>query len=106
MITLTEEIGRKMRFRKKPIEIEAMQFNDMQDYFKIVEWMKSCGDPHALANEVCYATPEMQIQTLEGTMRARPGDWIIRGVKGEFYPCMPDIFKKTYECVIEKEAPL
>ena len=89
------------RFRKKPVEIEAMHFNGLDDYLKIVEWMKASGDTWALANEVRYSTPIMLLQTLEGTMAASPGDWIIRGIKGEFYPCKPDIFEETYEKVDE-----
>lgn len=87
------------RYRKKPVEIEAMQFNGLTDYMDIVQWMKDSGDTHALANEVRYSTPIMLIQTLEGTMAANPGDWVIRGVKGDFYPCKPDIFEATYEPV-------
>jgi hypothetical protein len=45
----------------------------------------------------CYDDAEWMIQTLEGDMWARPGDWIIKGVQGEFYPCKPDIFEATYE---------
>lgn len=85
------------QYRKRPVVIEAMQFNGLNDYMAIVDWMKASGDTHALANEVYYSTPEMAIQTLEGRMSARPGDWIIRGVQGEFYPCKPDIFSATYE---------
>ena len=44
---------------------------------------------------------EMEIETLEGTMKADKGDWIIRGIKGELYPCKPDVFEMTYEKVIE-----
>lgn len=87
------------KFRKKPVVIEAVQFNCMEDYLKIVDWMKACGDTSALAGEVRYSTPLMLFQTLEGTMAANPGDWIIRGVQGEFYPCKPDIFSATYEPV-------
>ncbi len=85
------------KYRKKPVVIEAMQFNGLDDYLAIVAWMKECGDTHALANEVTYSTPIMLVQTLEGTMAANPGDWIIRGVKNEFYPCKPDVFAATYE---------
>jgi hypothetical protein len=88
-------------YRKKPVVIEAIQFNGLDDYLRIVAWMKSCGNTYALADEVRYSTPEMAIQTLEGTMSARPGDWIIRGVKGEFYPCKPEVFEATYESVDE-----
>jgi hypothetical protein len=88
------------KFRKKPVVIDAELFDGSIDsYTAIFEWMRRCGDTHALANEVYYSTPEMRIHTLEGTMSARPGDWIIRGVKGEFYPCKPDIFHATYEPV-------
>jgi hypothetical protein len=79
--------------------IEAMQFNGLISYLEIIEWMKSHGDTNALANEVKYSEPLMLIQTLEGTMAANSGDWIIRGVKNEFYPCNPDIFEETYELV-------
>lgn len=90
-----------MRFRKKPVVIEAIQFNCFGDYHIIVEWMKQSGDTHALADEIEYRTPIMLINTLEGTMAANPGDWIIKGVNGEFYPCKPDIFEQTYEKVEE-----
>ena len=59
-----------MKFRKKPIVIEAYQ-----------------------------TTEERIIQTLEGPLRAAPGDWIITGIRGEQYPCKPDVFEKTYEPV-------
>lgn len=85
--------------KKKPVVIEAMQFNGLDDYLKIVEWMKSTGHTRALANEIEYRTPIMLVPTLEGTMAANPGDWIIRGVRNEFYPCKPDIFAATYEPV-------
>lgn len=90
-------------WRKKPVVIAAMQFNGLADYLEIVDWMKECGDTHALANEVYYSTPEMAIQTLEGRMSARPGDWIIRGVHGEFYPCKPEIFEATYDRAIPRQ---
>lgn len=85
------------RYRKKPVVIEAMCFTDLDSYFAIFDWMKASGDTHALANEVEYRTPIMLIPTPEGTMAANPGDFIIRGVQGEFYPCKPDIFEATYE---------
>jgi hypothetical protein len=85
------------RYRKKPVVIEAMRFTGLDSYLAIVDWMKASGDTHALAGEVRYTTPIMLVQTLEGAMAANPGDWIIRGVKGEFYPCKPDIFEATYE---------
>jgi hypothetical protein len=95
----TEDGGMSTRYRKKPVVIEAMRFNGLDDYLDIVRWMKDSGDTHALADEVRYSTPIMLIQTLEGTMAANPGDFVIRGVQGEFYPCKPDIFAATYEPV-------
>lgn len=79
----------KRRFRKKPVEIEAMQFTE-----------DNAAAVNAFIGEAGYAYsgPECcRIQTLEGTMYASPGDWIIKGVKGEFYPCKPDVFEATYE---------
>ncbi len=85
------------QFKKKPVVVQAAQFNGMDDYLKIVEWMKLSGDTFALAGEVRYTTPIMLIPTLEGTMAANPGDWIIKGTANEFYPCKPDIFADIYE---------
>jgi hypothetical protein len=95
--TTSEKLSSAVRrFRKKPVVIEAIQFTD--------ESKDRCG---------CFVTcnwaavfkdgkPAIEIQTLEGTMTAVIGDWIIKGVKGEFYPCKPDIFEATYE---PAEAP-
>lgn len=88
-----------LKWRKKPVVIEAMRFTSLDSYLDIVAWMKASGDTHALADEVRYTTPIMLIQTLEGAMAANPGDWIIKGVAGEFYPCRDDIFAATYERV-------
>lgn len=83
------------KFKKKPVIIEAVQFNNIDDYLKIYNWMKESN--YTMADECIYSTPEMHIQTLEGCMSAKPGDWIIKGVNGEFYPCKPDVFEQTYE---------
>ena len=79
-------------FRKKPVEIQAMQFEPGTG-IAIKEWAKAHGQTILVRNGV------LDVPTLEGTMTAEPGDWIIRGVKGEFYPCKPDIFNATYEAV-------
>lgn len=79
-------------FRKKPVEIQAMQFEPVTG-IAIKEWAKTHGQTILVRNGV------LDVPTLEGTMTAEPGDWIIRGVKGEFYPCKPDIFDATYEAV-------
>lgn len=78
------------RFRKKPVEIEARQLGvDYDTDCEIVGW---CGG--TATGDHGYL---LGIDTLEGTMYAGPGDWIIQGVQGEFYPCKPDIFELTYE---------
>lgn len=79
-------------FRKKPVVIEAMQVA-AENVATVAAW---CGAPYRPHDDV-VAAPHLLIPTLEGTMRAEIGDWIIRGVKGEFYPCKPDIFAATYE---------
>lgn len=82
-----------MKYRKKPVEIEAIQFEDTPE--RISEIAEFVGA------DICvnYNDPEhpyIPIDTLEGTMKANVGDYIIKGVKGEFYPCKPDIFEQTY----------
>ena len=84
------------QFRKKPVVIEAMQFDgSIQSADALEEWSKGATR--------CRLAPDftvaVYVTTLEGVMAAAPGDWIIKGVKGEFYPCKPDIFAATYEAV-------
>lgn len=75
------------QFRKKPVAIEAVQFNGgYESACALATW--SGGEPFE---------DHIVIPTLEGNHRADVGDWIIQGVQGEFYPCKPDIFKMTYE---------
>ena len=78
-----------MKFRKKPVVIEAVQWFAHGDHPKVV--------PLHPANPGFEAYG--RIETLEGEHVVTPGDWIIQGVKGEFYPCKPDIFEMTYEAV-------
>ena len=86
------------KFRKKPVTIEARQLiDDLRNHTSIAAWIESNGG-HVL---VPPADPCLFIDTLEGRVRAPIGDWIIRGVQGEFYPCKPDIFEATYESVPE-----
>ena len=101
-----------MKFRKKPIEIEAMRIDADTDNVN-EDGSESFLDPNRrsiaavsgwlLGNgfrefKVNGDGPfGIAITTLEGVMVASPGDWIIRGVQGEFYPCKPDIFEATYE---------
>ena len=78
------------RFRKQPVVIEAQHLvGDPDDLAAVVAW---CG-----GRAVDYEQVVVEIDTLEGVMQGRLGDWIIRGVQGEFYPCKPDIFVMTYE---------
>ena len=80
------------KFRKKPVVIEAMQFDGTIESANEIQLLI---DGRQTSIEGWNGIVE--IKTLEGTMRADPGDWIIRGVKGEFYPCKPDVFAATYE---------
>lgn len=85
-----------MKYRKKSVEVEAMQLpkeggypsEELVDFLHTMEQKWEGSDSGALI-----------IHTLEGSMTALPGDYIIKGVEGEFYPCKPGIFEKTYEAV-------
>jgi hypothetical protein len=87
-----------MLYKKKPVVIEAMQFTD-ESKDRVLNWARSFQGNvfHSWDNE---GHPIIIIPTLEGEMKASFGDYIIRGVNGEFYPCKPDIFNKTYEEVV------
>lgn len=84
-----------MKFRKKPVEIEAIKF----DGWNWAECYQFMSNEPLLFPQVLEVREKIEIETLEGTMTASRGDWIIKGVNGEFYPCKPDIFEKTYEVV-------
>jgi hypothetical protein len=79
------------KFRKKPVVIEAERFTEANKdrAFNFI----TCNCSADFEN----GEPILRIQTLEGVMTVRLGDWIIKGVSGEFYPCKPDIFNATYE---------
>ena len=83
-------------YRKKPVEIAAIQW-DGQNYGDVRDFVGEKLDTAWSVGGYCF------INTLEGRMNAAPGDWIIRGVAGEFYPCKPDIFEATYEPVRDQE---
>jgi len=78
-----------MKFRKKPVVIEAVPFTGANGS-EVIRW----ADRGAVTD---IDGGSLAIHALEGIMRANIGDWIIRGVKGEYYPCKPDIFWATYE---------
>jgi hypothetical protein len=78
------------KFRKKPVVIDAIQFlgdGNLIECLSFLNGQKAGGDDSII------------IMTLEGDMKAGKGDWIIKGVNGEFYPCKNDIFLKTYEAI-------
>lgn len=111
-----------MKFRKKPVIIEAVKWNGYSNNLGLTngdpltlsarydrpEWMPAVS--RVVTNQTYFANmpslgevwrdgENLWIGTLEGKITASPGDWIIRGVKGELYPCKPDIFEATYEPV-------
>lgn len=79
-----------MKYRKKPVVIDAIRFNG-ENFNECKNWIGTDN----FDNTLNYPN----ILTLEGTMEVSPGDYIIKGVKGEFYPCKPDIFEMTYDKV-------
>lgn len=85
-------------YRKKPVVIEAGLVKP-ENILRVAEWCG--GDP--MGTEVEWT--HININTLEGTMRADIGDYVIKGVKGEFYPCKPDIFEATYDLVPVEHSP-
>ncbi|KQQ22545.1 hypothetical protein ASF48_05005 [Rathayibacter sp. Leaf299] len=87
------------KYRKKPVVIDAMQHDGTEESARaVLAW----ADPLTLGSTLAARKKgtddwTVVIETLEGAMAADSGDWIIRGVQGEFYPCKPDIFAATYE---------
>lgn len=86
------------KYRKKPVVIEARQWDGTnENAAEITKWM---GNTEVLLCEDFLEDGRFfEIKTLEGSMKASENDFIIKGVKGEFYPCKPDIFEETYELV-------
>jgi len=82
------------QFRKKPVVIHAVQWTG-SNVDEILDFI--CAKADARRVNVGGIQNGIAIETLEGTMIANPGDWIIRGLKGEFYPCKPDIFEASYD---------
>jgi hypothetical protein len=83
-------------FRKKPVVIEARQLDSVASLFEIMHWIDSHG---GRTREWCWDDDDryLTIRTLEGDHKAQAGDWVIKGVEDEFYPCKPAIFVATYE---------
>lgn len=101
-----------MKFRKRPVVVEAIQWvgsnapevlkfilDGREDYSHLPPRSKDGKSGVSLS----VTESILRIPTLEGVMNAMRGDWIVKGVKGEFYPVKPDIFKQTYELVAEPE---
>lgn len=84
-----------MKYRKKPIVIEAIQY----DGNNAMEIVVKLGMPE-IGEEL--TSNDLLIETLEGEMRASPGDYIIKGIKGEIYPCKSDVFEASYEEVCDE----
>ncbi len=84
--------GKSMKYRKKPVVIEAIQLNPL-NIEQIEEFVGGDLGKDMEGNTV--------IATLEGAMKVSMGDYVIKGIKGEFYPCKPDIFLATYDAVTE-----
>ena len=79
------------KYRKKPVVIEAVRYTGTpESHLELQQWMG--------AGPLSMRPPlALFIETLEGTMHVSPGDYVIRGVQGEYYPCKPDIFEASYE---------
>lgn len=89
-----------MKFRKKPVVIEAVQLVKGMDICSPDWWYEAISSNKVTTHGFGKFTRDVlsvDIPTLEGVMRASEGDWIIRGVQGELYPCKPSIFEATYE---------
>ncbi|MDD5371422.1 MAG: hypothetical protein PHQ40_20275 [Anaerolineaceae bacterium] len=95
------------KYRKKPVVVEAFQyFGNAQSNQEVLDLTKGSKTPAFMDAEIAYCSPEnpegfvypvLKISTMEGDLIIRPGDWVIKGVHGEFYACKPDIFEATYE---------
>ncbi len=90
-------------YRKKPIVVEAMHFVQYLVAPEIAEWIRDNGG-ECLYGQKDGGPVELLVTTLEGTMTASVGDYIIKGIKGEFYPCKPDVFEATYDAVPTPDA--
>jgi len=92
-----------MRYRKKPVVIEAKRaLGTPENNREIIDWTRGSTTPAFMDTHPDRKGRHLSINTLEGAMYVSPGDWVIKGVQGEFYPCKPDIFEATYEPVTEE----
>ena len=102
-------------FRKKPVVIEAVQYTCTADNLReITDWARNCNSQavridtetrnRSAEHPEGFDYPVLKIETLEGVMQANVGDWIIKGVNGEMYPCKDEIFRMTYEPAVAHES--
>ncbi|ASZ76713.1 hypothetical protein [Efunavirus EF1] len=84
------------KYRKKPVEVEVWLFN-RENLETVESWVRKYSDKMTLFSQYGGGKIWIEIKTLEGVMKASEGDYIIKGINGELYPCKPDIFIKTYE---------
>lgn len=94
--TLFPKQNQMMKYRKKPVVVEAMRYDkvmSIEHFGRLCDWLPK----GTMFGQEKDGSHYIRIHTLEGDMKATPGDWIIKGVQGEFYPCKPDIFNATYE---------
>ena len=93
------------QYRKKPVVIEAFKWTGHEDQAEDPVWIvEAIKDGRVRFKNACTSYVSLLISTLEGTMEAKQGDWIIRGLKGELYPCKSDIFEASYELVEDEEC--
>lgn len=88
------------RYRKKPVEVEAVLFKGSSSQIAaLMSWMSGSEYVHPTVQTSDHCT--MPIHTLEGVMTAKPGDYIVKGTRGEFYPVKPEPFADTFEEVLD-----
>ena len=87
------------RFRKRPVEVDAIQFINDASTYHLLNWINRGLRRNGSDRSAYWENDKLIIPTLEGDHAAKYGDWIIKGVHGEFYPCDAEIFAKTYEVV-------
>lgn len=88
--------NRLKKYKKKPVVIDAVRFSGSSTHVEHIETWMATGEyiePELIACDIT----DMHISTLEGVMTVKPGDYIVKGIKGEFYPCKPDIFEEMYD---------
>ena len=94
-----------MKYVKKPVVIDAMQYVGQADLTELKNWVETFGVEWRTYFNADANNDGLSINTLEGVMNVSVGDYIIRGVKGEFYACKPDVFDMTYDVVLGENLP-